>query len=207
MGDRYDIYQNIGKALEHRGGAVATPMLTEDAFQKTMQKEEYVVVRGNRSGHRYLPDRDMVFILFSKKSEKISKNDKFLAAWQSIFPKTGPHVDNVVIVTHSALTYYIKSTLASIRAESPNLYIEVCMFYAFLMNFPESSVYCKHEVADPDEVKKLCDQQRTEPLFKKIRADDTGAIWIGARPGDIVKVIRPSHNSGYSIDYLECISA
>lgn len=207
MGDRYDIYRNIGKALEHRGGTVATAMLTEEAFQKTMQTEEYAVVRGNRNGHPYLPDRNMAFIFFSKGSEKISKSDKFLATWKSIFPETGSRVDNIVIVTHTPITYHIKSALATIHAENPGVYVEVCMFYTFLMNFPESSVYCKHEIADPAEIKKLCDQQRTDPNFKKIRTDDAGAIWIGARPGDIVKVTRPSHNSGYSIDYLECVAS
>lgn len=200
MCDNFGVYLNIRRALESRDGVLASAPLTEKTFKTTFVTTGYVAVRGRRADHAFRPNSNILFLYFDPESENIQKNVKFERVLNIEAPETGD-VDNIIIVTHNQISHHIRNVINGIRTKRPNLHIEVCMHYKFLTNFTESSVYCKHEIADPAEIKKLCDQQRFDPNFKHIRADDTGAVWVGARAGDIVKITMPSHNAGYSIDY------
>jgi DNA-directed RNA polymerase subunit H (RpoH/RPB5) len=204
MVDPFIVYENLGNVISARDGMREGVPLIEAELRKTLSEIGYVVVKGTRKGHTYRPDSRMVFILFSSSTIRISQNSKFIETWKKVNPADD---DNVVIVTHSGITHHIANTLAGFRRDHPKMYIEVHYAYKFAFNFLNSSIYCKHEIVDPEELKKVCDQQRCDPIFKKIQTNDTGAIWIGARSGDIVKITSPSHTAGYTIDYRNCIDA
>ena len=60
----------------------------------------------------------------------------------------------------------------------------------------------KHEVLSPEELKNLLEKYRVKPYqLPRIRASDTAAIAIGAKPGDVVKITRKSVTAGQSVSY------
>jgi DNA-directed RNA polymerase subunit H (RpoH/RPB5) len=60
----------------------------------------------------------------------------------------------------------------------------------------------KHEIMKPEEKQKLLDEYRVKPYqLPRIQVSDPAARAIGARPGDIVRIIRDSPTAGKYIAY------
>jgi len=69
-------------------------------------------------------------------------------------------------------------------------------------NIFEHSLVPKHEIITPEEKQKLLDEYRVKPYqLPRIQSSDPAAKAIGARPGDIVRIIRDSPTAGKYIAY------
>jgi len=66
----------------------------------------------------------------------------------------------------------------------------------------EHELVPKHELLEPEEKEKVLAESRMQPYqLPRIRASDPAAKAIGARPGDIVRIIRKSPTAGSYISY------
>ncbi|NHI93556.1 MAG: DNA-directed RNA polymerase subunit H [Candidatus Lokiarchaeota archaeon] len=66
----------------------------------------------------------------------------------------------------------------------------------------------KHEIVTEEEINKVLDYyQLTKEELPAILTNDPVAIIIGARPGDVVRIIRKSQTAGESIIYRQCLQA
>jgi DNA-directed RNA polymerase I, II, and III subunit RPABC1 len=64
-------------------------------------------------------------------------------------------------------------------------------------NIFDHSLVPKHEIMTQEEKQKLLDAYRVKPYqLPRIKASDSAAKAIGARPGDIVRIIRDSQTAG-----------
>ncbi len=69
-------------------------------------------------------------------------------------------------------------------------------------NIFEHKLVPKHEILSPEERKKLLTEYRVEPYqLPRIKASDPAVRAIGAKPGDIIKIIRESPTAGKSVYY------
>lgn len=60
----------------------------------------------------------------------------------------------------------------------------------------------KHEILSPEERQAVLEKYRIEPYkLPRIKASDPAARLIGAKPGDIIKIIRRSPTAGESVYY------
>jgi len=60
----------------------------------------------------------------------------------------------------------------------------------------------KHEILSPEEREELLAKYRVKPYqLPKIRASDPAVKAIGAKPGDIVRIIRRSSTAGEHVVY------
>jgi len=60
----------------------------------------------------------------------------------------------------------------------------------------------KHEILSPEERQALLEKYRIEPYkLPRIKASDPAVRLIGAKPGDIVKIVRRSPTAGESVYY------
>lgn len=74
------------------------------------------------------------------------------------------------------------------------------IFPAF--NIFEHELVPKHELLTPEEKMQILTEYRVQPYqLPRIRATDPAAKAIGARPGDIVKIIRKSPTAGKYVSY------
>ncbi|MDH5448813.1 MAG: DNA-directed RNA polymerase subunit H [Candidatus Bathyarchaeota archaeon] len=74
------------------------------------------------------------------------------------------------------------------------------MFPVF--NLFDHELVPKHEILPPDEREKLLDKYRVQPYqLPRIRTSDPAVKAIGAKTGDVVKIIRNSATAGKCVVY------
>jgi len=60
----------------------------------------------------------------------------------------------------------------------------------------------KHEIVPPEEREKLLNEYRVQPYqLPRLKASDPGAKAIGAKPGDVVRILRASPTAGKYTSY------
>lgn len=202
MSDLTTVYANILRCLEFRGALITSERLDPPALARALQHDEHVVVRASRTGHPHAPDRDYVAILFAPGADAIARSSKFISTYKRVHAADDA---DVMLVTASPLTHHIVSAIAKATVDMPNQYIERALHATFMFTLPECAAWSPHEIADPAELARYREYHRGDDAWPKILATDPAAIWIGARPGDIVATTRPSATAGTMVQYLECV--
>jgi len=104
-------------------------------------------------------------------------------------------VERCVLVTSGRLTQ-----AAKLHARRRAIEIIPRIFPSF--NIFSHVLVPRHEVLASEEREKLLNEYRVQPYqLPRIRATDPGAKAIGAKPGDIVRIIRDSPTAGKYISY------
>jgi DNA-directed RNA polymerase subunit H len=104
-------------------------------------------------------------------------------------------IERGIIVTSGRYT-----SAAKRNAKKEGIELIPRIFPAF--NIFEHELVPKHELLTPEERMKILTEYRVQPYqLPQIRAADPAAKAIGARPGDIVRIIRDSPTAGKYISY------
>ena len=107
--------------------------------------------------------------------------------------------DRGIIVTCSRYTFAAKKKAGEYG-------IELIPRHFPTFNIFEHELVPKHEILSPEEAKELLKKYRTKPhKFPRIRASDIVAIAIGAKPGDILRIIRESPTAGKYVTYRHVV--
>lgn len=76
----------------------------------------------------------------------------------------------------------------------------------FLVDITKHVSAPRHELVDEREVAEFCKRYHTaKEYFSKIPMSDPQAIWLGLRPGMVVRIIRASETAGEAPIYRICI--
>ncbi len=103
--------------------------------------------------------------------------------------------DEGIIVTCTRYTFAAKR-----RAQKHR--IELIPKHFPVFNIFKHKLVPKHEILTPEEAKELLKRYRAEPhKFPMIKASDIVAIAIGAKPGEILRIIRESPTAGNYVSY------
>lgn len=104
-------------------------------------------------------------------------------------------VERGIIITSGKYTPAAKA-----KARKTSIELIPKIFPSF--NIFKHELVPKHELLKPEEREKVLAEYRVQPYqLPQIRASDPAAIAIGARPGDIVRIIRKSSTAGKYISY------
>jgi len=104
-------------------------------------------------------------------------------------------VEKGIIVTGGRYTQ-----AAKVNAKKRGIELIPRIFPSF--NIFEHRLVPKHEIIPPEEKEKVLMEYRVQPYqLPRIKASDPAAKAIGARPGDIVRIIRDSPTAGKYISY------
>lgn len=104
-------------------------------------------------------------------------------------------IERGIIVTSGRYT-----SAAKVKAKKGGIELIPRIFPAF--NIFEHELVPKHELLTPEEKMKILMEYRVQPYhLPRIRAADPAAKAIGARPGDIVRIIRKSPTAGKYVSY------
>jgi len=104
-------------------------------------------------------------------------------------------VDRCILVTSGRLTQ-----AAKVNARQGAIEIIPRIFPSF--NIFDHILVPRHEILAAEEREKLLNEYRVQPYqLPRIRSTDPGAKAIGAKPGDIVRIVRDSPTAGKYISY------
>jgi len=99
-------------------------------------------------------------------------------------------VERGIIIASGRYTQTAKTT-----ATKKHIELIARIFPSF--NIFDHALVPKHEIMTQEEKQKLLDEYRVKPYqLPRIKASDPAAKAIGARPGDIVRIIRDSQTAG-----------
>lgn len=90
---------------------------------------------------------------------------------------------------------------------------EKCGIELIPKNFPVFNIFKhelvpKHEILSPEEAKKLLKKYRLKPhQLPMIKSSDIVVIAIGAKPGDILRIVRDSATTGKHVTYKLVVPA
>lgn len=108
-------------------------------------------------------------------------------------------VEKAVLVTGGRLTQAAKQHARG-TTKRPPVELIPRIFPSF--NIFGHTLVPKHEIVAPGEREKLLNDYRVQPYqLPRLRASDPGAKAIGAKPGDIVRIIRDSPTAGKYTSY------
>lgn len=104
-----------------------------------------------------------------------------------------------ILVTSGRFTH-------TVRKKSPKLNIELLKKSFPIFNIFNHKLVPKHEILSDDEKEQIIVQYRVKPYqFPEIKASDPTVSVIGAKPGDILRVIRTSPTAGKYISYRHVV--
>lgn len=104
-------------------------------------------------------------------------------------------VERGIIITSGRYTQ-----AAKVNARKKGIELIPRIFLSF--NIFKHELVPKHELLEPEEKERVLAEYRVQPYqLPQIRASDPAAKAIGARPGDIVRIIRKSPTAGRYVSY------
>jgi len=204
-----EVYTNLLKMFEYRDIKLTSERLDSDTLAQRLSHYYFVIITGTR------PSTDprehhITVVLLAPNSNFASKSGEFKRLLSKIKIVEGDS-NNIMFVakpvdnTAEPLTKYIEKKLVVYRAENPNVYVETRPYFIFEIEVPRHVLVPLHVVMSATEVDDLCTIYSTsKEYFPRISVNDSMAVWLGLRPGDVVKICRPSETAGTAIAYRMC---
>lgn len=194
------VYTNIVKMAEYRGIVLSSAALDKSEVVQKLNHFEFVTISGKRG------DVLTMMILIAPSSKYATKSGDFKKLLKGLPKIKESEKLDVVFVSEYALTIHIRKQILAFRTENPRIHIENHDYELFLIEIPKHSSVPKHVIPSAEEVEEFCNMHYTNPAnFPKILQSDAVAVWIGLRPGMVVKVYRISETAGSAVVYRVCV--
>lgn len=196
----YECYKNLEKLLEYRNASTEYKFMTKATFEKEFSHYEMLTIKATRNDKH--GKRNFYIFLTSPESKYATKLPEFKKMMRAIPEKEFDDNLEVLIISEQPLTNFITREIASRRTEHPKLYIEHHDYSKFSIVIPEHPSVPRHTIMDQKELDELLTSyHRQKENLQRIFSHDTPIVWLGARPGDVVKIERISETVGVSEGY------
>lgn len=192
----WEVYKNLKMFLEHRKvTSVTSADIAEGEFSNIFNHYGYTKITGRRNDKH--GDRSFHILLIAPNSHYASKLPSFKKLLNMVPSEDFTKNTEIVIISETELTNFIKAHILERRTENPQLYIEHYTYSYFSTVIPRQTLVPKHEIPPSDEVREFCETHRTKKeKLPKIYVSDAPVVWLGVRAGDVVKVERRSYAVG-----------
>lgn len=173
----------------------ATELLLYDDIVNGMKILDYVLINALDEESKLIP----IMVLYSKECMQFSSAN-FRKDIQ-IMLSTKKTIRELIIVGPSP--FFDKNNLANVINEFRNNGIKIYTYGMenFAIPLLEHEGTAEYEViSDPEKVLETLDLIVNIP--PAITAKDAINVWLGAKPGDLIKVLKASHTSGFMIEYF-----
>ena len=198
-----EVYANLIKMLEHRRVLVDNPLGADQVVQK-LNHYEYVVINGARPDTDQRGAATVVTILIAPNSKYSNKTGDFKKLLKDLPKTTG--ILEVIFVSDLPLTIHIKKQMITHKIMHPTMILEDHDYRIFLINPTEHVAVPVHIIATNEEIALLCRYYcTTADKLPKILQNDVQAVWLGLRPGMVVKIYRKSETGGIAVAYRYCV--
>jgi DNA-directed RNA polymerase subunit H len=215
------VYNNLKKFMNYRNIKSDYKFLSNDEFSNELNVSEYILIKGTSERHSspYItsPTHDnnsptnntsknsiftypIYIFLIKPNSHYMAKVEFFKSLIKKHVNVDKNPISEVIYITEQAITSYISKKITNEynniadKLDNPQrIYIYPYTYNYFIIALPECTSSIKHEIASNAEIDFMCNRLLIDPTnLPKIYNDDPQCVWIGAKPGDIVKI------SGYS---------
>jgi DNA-directed RNA polymerase subunit H (RpoH/RPB5) len=164
----------------------------KDDFVKTLQFYSYIKIKAVGIP----PTEGIVYVFFIGADELVSKSSEFRKLLNVI-----PEKDVALItVSRDGIRTPVKKFLHGYNKKT--IYIKDLRYDQFKIDPRRSVMVPKHSICSDDEVAKLVNDGKIEHMtdLPFIRHTETQVLWIGGKPGQVVKIERPT-DTGIELYY------
>ncbi len=219
------VYENLIRMMEYRGAALVNPALDPAAVQLRMNQHGYATISAVRAVPKDISldmrdprgDAYIHMVLIAPGHDYASKSPKFKNLLVNLPVATQPL--EIIVITSDGITPHIRKVIEEhnmktakvIANRKPNeTVVNTGTIYEydyshFVIETPKHNSCELHEIMTTAYVAEFCDKYyMAKEDFSKITAGDSQAIWLGLRPGMVVKVTRSSKCAGVSTTYRTC---
>lgn len=176
----WNIYGNLQSYVVKRK-LTCNNIIDNEEFTKNMRNDGLVLMECDTT----------LIILTNNESDIPGKKDQFVKTMNKI----KKYLKNeVVLVSHKLITTGISNYVREMDYR-----ILSCTFDRFVIDMTKAPLVPNHRILESDELNELMDQLKTDPTnLPSISVNDTQAIWVGAKLGDVILIDRPTESTGYS---------
>ncbi len=200
------VYENLIKMCGYRGIKLTGEPLDSGTVVQKINHYEFVTISGSRPANDIRGPATTIIILIAPKSKYSTKSVEFKKLLKGL-PKVkeGENLE-VMFVSDVPLTVHIEKHLRQFKDENPKIILEDHNYSIFLIETPKHSSVPLHKIAPIAEVEWFCRRYyKNKDNFPRILQSDPQAVWLGLRPGMVVKIYRISETAGIAIAYRICV--
>lgn len=202
MTDRqlYRYYQNIVLMMQdqkYRGYELDLPVSDETTFLKKFSVNNFAIIRAKMPGVE--GNNIACAVLLSQNAEKKKDYAKILKSILDDKPK------RVIIIGPDDASTHIVNYISELKKENPNSYIEHVGHSKFTIDPFQHTLVPNHQIATVEQLKSANITPQDYIKLPRILASDIACVYIGAVPGQVVRIERLSNTAGIIVVYRYCI--
>lgn len=193
-----EVYVHTAKFFEYRGVTNKHTYITTDEFVKQLFQKQFYVVEGEKNDTKHLI---CIVAPQSEASNKIAQFKKLYTLLTTTYLiNKQPTV--IVFLTPTPFTKFIEAAIAEERGKQSTLQIEQYEYTLLCIVVPEHENVPKHRILTADERNSVLEFHRSQAShLPQISQRDPMAVWLGAKPGDVLRIDRESEDAGRAIAY------
>lgn len=214
-GESYAIYQNLHRLCEYRGATVTSRVIDPADHIAQMDSLHYAQITAERGADDVRGAAHIVIAQLANGHNIETKSDLFQGFLNRFIraQKKDATETNIIVVTSQDISPNVRTKIntanASVTPGSSPLFIEHVLAARVRIIVPEHITVPEHSIVPRDVVKKMCEELHiTLANFPRIIVTgdkpDAMAVWLGLRPGMLVRIARVSSATGRSIAYRAC---
>lgn len=201
-----EVYKNILEMTKYRNIEITTPILEENNLSKSLSFMKYIQMDGIRKYPK--TDKKVVIMLFAPSSSYSEGRPLFEKLFNHIIYKGKKIISEeieVMFISEKPLSNNIIKFIKEQLASHNKLHIEYHTYDPFKINIIHQESIVSHTIMDKDEANQVLNYfYKTSDKLPIISVNDPPIIWIGGKPGDIIKIDRISETTGESVGYRLC---
>ena len=199
------IYENMVEMTKKRDGRIRGSVLTPAEVSKTLNHRDYIAIVADREKSDTRTAATLLHVLIVPGSKTMSSKaplNKMIARMISEFSKNIPV--EVVLVSNELMKARL---ISSVEIDIKGSTVENYSYKLFIIDVTKHHCVPPHSIADRREVEEYCKEYYLSlNSLPKILQTDPQAVWLGVKPGQVVKILRPSESAGYAVAYRQVTS-
>lgn len=192
----FTVYKNLVLMLKkYRGYKVTSKEMDQKEFINEINMRSFCVIDGENEARQHDPRIRVVIVAQGSKYD--NKTEDFKSLYIANTKESDRHM--MFVFMGDRISPHIQKFLHPTGSE-------FYMYNMFLFEVPAHVSVPRHEIMDEVEVEKFCDINCTDrKKFPAIKSTDPQVVWIGGKPGQVIKIMRESDTIGVGESYRYCI--
>jgi DNA-directed RNA polymerase subunit H (RpoH/RPB5) len=199
------LYTNLLRMLTYRDYTLTDPPMDTNAIMRKINQMEGFQIRGRRGEGipEYRTTSTIIVIVIAENSSQAHKVSDF----RKLIPQIPADNCELMFVSRDVLTNHIIKHIDTILVANPRLVVESYTYETFTFCPMDHVLVPRHEIMTKEEITALCQRYHlAKSSLQKILQTDVVAVWLGVKPGMVVKIYRNSETSGWSMGYRYCVA-